>query len=98
MDDKIKDILLEPNYDLKIENRDFAFGPSDQQHIELLMVANKGNFLEYPTAGMGIDRYKNGNISKTQFLREARLELEKDGYTVNEFSYDNGVIDLDVER
>ena len=53
-----KDILFEDN-DLKFENGDLSIGDSDQQHIEDLLLANKGDYKQSPIVGIGIKKWIN---------------------------------------
>lgn len=99
MPKKSQDILLDENYKPIINNGDFVIGDSNDQHVELLLRANKGNFLEFPAVGVGFDQRRNGLFDQTTLERDIRMELEKDGYEIKEIAIDeNGEIYIDYER
>lgn len=94
-----KDILIE-NGDLAVENGDFKVGNSDQQNVELIMVAEKGHFKQWPLVGMGILKYLNSPMSKVQrdkFEKDLYLQLLSDGAKDIEVSYEpDGTIKADA--
>jgi hypothetical protein len=78
------------NQDIKIEadnptvyNGDFTFQESDQQHIEDTIRAFQGWWGENPTDGVGIGNYRNSPSEKQELSKNIRLQLESDGYKVN---------------
>ena len=91
------DILLDENYDLIDLGDEWDEGESDQQHIELLMVANKGEFKEFPWIGFGAEKRLKGVFNKKQIVRDVRVELENDGYTQYNLILNNGLSDFKIE-
>jgi hypothetical protein len=83
----MKDLLLDTNGDLVVENGDLVISNSDRQNIEQLTLLNKGEYKEFPLLGFGAVRYIGTTISKIEFKRDLKLQLEYDGYN-------NPVIDL----
>jgi hypothetical protein len=89
------DILLNDDFTLRIENGDFLIDDSDTQNQQLIVKANKGNFLESPTLGVGIDNYLNSALEQhivklkkdiqVNFLLDnyALLTLKVEGDTIN---------------
>ncbi len=79
-----KDFLLEKtdtgNYDLIIKNGDFVIGNSDEQHIATVVMAQKGEFKEFPALGFGATSYLKRDISEMEFLRDLKVQLEYEGY------------------
>jgi len=70
-------------YDLQVRGGDFVAGPSDDQHIQHLMLASPGHYRERPEVGMGLLEFANAPLSapETNRLRKViRLTLEADGY------------------
>jgi hypothetical protein len=87
MANPVKDIKLEDD-DLFI-NGDFKVSFSDQQHIIDIIESNVGSWKEYPLVGVGINNYL-GSIGKEQEIkRQVKLQLENDGYRVNEVKIAN---------
>ncbi len=74
------DILLENN-DLKITGGDLAIGYSDEQHIEQITVANKGDYKQYPVVGVAITKMLNAPISykvKRKIEKQIAVQLQYD--------------------
>jgi hypothetical protein len=84
-----KDFGLDDNNDLVILNGDFAIVESDQQHIADTINAYVGWWKEFPIDGVGIGLYQNSAGGAQQLARKIKIELEKDGYKV-----DNPVIEF----
>ena len=49
-----QDILLDSNNDLQLYNGDFVIDNSDQQHVEHIVHAQKGEYKNYPITGFGV--------------------------------------------
>ena len=94
------DILLDDENDFKLLNGDFFVGGSDEQHIQHLLQSVKGNFLQFPTVGVQITDFINGNLSKVELEKRVRLELTKDGYFLKTLTIDleTGQISIDAKR
>jgi hypothetical protein len=96
---KSKDFILDQEGDLLIRNSDFVIDFSDDQHVELLLSLNKGNLLEHPTTGYGIEQKLNSLFDLATSQRDIRLELERDGYEVKAIQLDEqGNISIDYNR
>jgi lipoprotein-releasing system permease protein len=52
----VKDITLDDNFDLIIENGDFKVSDSDMQHIQLICITNLGHWKQFPLVGVGIEQ------------------------------------------
>ena len=76
------DLVLDLNNDLKIENGDFAIGQSDDQNIEAILLAEKGQFYEFPLLGYGITRKINGTFDRLTERKSVREELKRDNYNI----------------
>jgi hypothetical protein len=94
---KVQDILLDENLDPIIKNGDFVIGPSDDQHIELILRAAPGHFKQFPLLGANVTSMVNGIIDGN-YRKLIRLQLQSDGYKVNEVSYINDKLNIDAER
>jgi len=76
-----KDFLLKDG-DLQIENGDFIIGDSDQQHVEDLLIAQKGEYTQNPILGIGISRFLRAPMDsriREKLSREIKLQIEADG-------------------
>lgn len=91
MADRI-DFGLDDNNDLLIVNGDFSIIESDQQHIADTINAYVGWWKEFPTDGVGIGYFAKSSSGGQQLSRKVKIELEKDGYKV-----DNPVIEFGTD-
>lgn len=76
-----KDFLFKDG-DLQIENGDFVIGHSDQQHVNDLLIAQKGEYTQNPVLGVGILRYLRAPEDakvRAKLEREIKLQIEADG-------------------
>jgi hypothetical protein len=74
------DIIL--NTDIEVENGDFKIGYSDQQHINHILQAEKGQFYQYPEIGYGTNRLVNANINIQTEKQKIKKTLEDDNYSL----------------
>lgn len=79
-----KDILLDDNFDLIIENGDFKIGNSDIQHIQLICITDLGHWKQSPLQGVGIHNYISSSGQQAALKRNISIQLAADGYKVNE--------------
>ena len=77
-----QDFAIQDN-DLVIIDGDFAIATSDVQHIADTINAFPGWWKNYPADGVGVLRYFNGPSSTQAIKKAIRLNLESDGYIVN---------------
>lgn len=76
-----KDILTDENGSIKFLNGDLDIGYSDEQHIEHILKAHKGDYKQYPMLGVGIADYLNSPETlktRRQLEKEISLQLEMD--------------------
>lgn len=81
----VNDILLDDDFDLRIERGDFVTGDSDEQHLQQIAVLRPGQLRHSPLTGLGIASRLMSPLGKTQqesLRRDAYLQLEIDGYNV----------------
>ena len=72
--------------DLSIDNGDFLISESDNQHVQHILQANKGDYKMNPELGVGIDNMLNSEEA-TSFLIEAKKNLEYDGMKVRNIEF-----------
>lgn len=89
------DIILNQDGDLSIVNGDFEIGLSDNQQQEHILLANKGEFRQFPEIGVGITAML-GDDDYTEMLIEIKKNLEYDGMKIKNVRFDNdGNLDID---
>lgn len=94
------DILLDDDNELIIQNGDFVVGQSDDQNAAIIFEAQKGEIRSSPELGFGARKYiKKSGSSVRNFLRDLKLELEKDGYNNPDINLDqeNGTLTVKVD-
>ena len=52
---EVKDIKLDDDFDLVIENGDFKVSSSDMQHLQLICITDLGHWKQFPLMGSGIN-------------------------------------------
>jgi hypothetical protein len=91
----MNDILLDTNGDLSFQNGDLKTGYSDNLHQEHILIANKGEYREFPEIGVAIEQIINDD-DYMSVLIDAKKNLEYDGMKINNIKIDeNGNIDID---
>ena len=86
-----KDIILTEN-DYKFNNGDFVISESDTQHIQDLIFENVGAYKQFPLVGIGIRNYLNSTGQKLILSRNIQIQLQADGYLVNDVKFNNNEI------
>lgn len=79
--DSRTDILLDDEFDIIDKGDEWAEGESDDQHVQLILLTNKGEIREFPHCGFGIEQKLRQRTNAQQFLRGVEIELDNDGYT-----------------
>lgn len=79
-----QDILFDSTGDLAITNGDFVIGTSIDQEVEAILLANKGDFKEFPTFGPNLIEKINANISPIEIKQIIKTELKKDSKSYQE--------------
>ena len=86
---KATDIIL--NDDIEIVNNDLNIGLSDDQHVRHIILANPGQFYQYPDLGYGVKSRLNGTLNTTVEKQLIKQQIESDNYDI---STDNISIDV----
>ncbi|MRX70276.1 oxidase [Flavobacterium resistens] len=88
------DIFLNKTGDLDIQNGDIVIDYSDNQHQEHILLANKGDYKEFPELGVGINNMLNED-DFLPFLIEAKKNLQYDGMKINNIKFEeNGNLNI----
>ncbi|QYS86313.1 oxidase [Flavobacterium oreochromis] len=91
----MNDILLDSNGDLSFKNGDLEIGYSNNQHQEHILIANKGEFREFPELGVSIVQMLDDD-DYMSVLIEAKKNLEYDGMKINNIKFEaNGNLNID---
>ena len=85
--------------DITIENGDFRVKQSDQQHIQHILKADKGQYYQYPLVGLGVRKFQAGAFNPDELRQAIQTQLKADDYntTTIEVSPDF-VVNIDAER
>lgn len=76
------DIQLGSDGDLIIQNDDYVYDLSDQQHIKDTINAFPGSWKETFADGVGALSYLNSSGKTQQLARSIKIQLTNDGYSV----------------
>lgn len=92
----MKDVLIDEGNDIIISNGDFAIGDSDIRHQEHILIANKGEFKEFPEMGVGIIEALNSDDIR-EVLDNVKRNFQYDGMYVNNITYDGEKLITDAK-
>jgi hypothetical protein len=85
----MKDLILDATFDLSFANGDFVIDESTQQHQELLLLTNKGDWREDATIAVGVKRWLKDEDDGGDLTGEIKKEFEKDGMRVQSVKIDS---------
>lgn len=91
----MQDFLLDEHGDLKIEDNDLVYAESSEQHQRLLLLCNKGDFKENPTAGVGLLFYLKDE-STAGLMAAVKTEFESDGMRINEIKIEDSQLKVNA--
>lgn len=92
----MKDILLDPDYDLLIKSGDIAVDEATYQHQAILLKVSPGEIKQQPTTGVGVDAFLLDE-DKSLLLREIRSQFTKDGMQVSKVNIaTNGTLTINA--
>ena len=92
-----KDIVLNDNNDLLINDGDFVVGESTYQHQKHLLLAEKGDYKQFPTAGVASKKYLERE-RPDEYARAIRQEFVADGMNVKTLTIlENLELSIDAE-
>jgi hypothetical protein len=88
------DFITDDKRNLLIEDGDFVLNNSDSQHVEDLMISDKGTFYQSPISGIGIIRQLKSPkhlINKIRVENEISIQLLLDGATNIDIDYNEQI-------
>ena len=74
----MKGILLDENYDLRIENGGFVIGETIDQEVSIILQLNQGHLRHDPILGPNLIQLIKSNASQTEVQTRVKLHLERD--------------------
>lgn len=94
-----KDLILDEDNNFIESNGDFAILQSDDQNIEAILKAEKGQFYQYPLLGYGVTTRIYGPFKKNEERKAIREALKRDNYNVVQLIINDGPeIFVDAEK
>jgi hypothetical protein len=88
------DILRDTNGYI-VKNGDFVKGDATLKHQRDLLMSEKGEWRQKPSAGVGINKFVLDNSSADDFRGEVQSEFENDGMKISEFNI-KGLSDIQI--
>lgn len=90
------DILLSDDYELQVVGGDLVLDISDSQNQQCIVKAEKGNYLEFPTIGVGIDKYLNANMGVyiAKIRKDIEVNFQLDNYALLDLQLNENSIDF----
>ena len=91
----MNDFQLDNNGELKIINGDFVIADATLQHQHHIIIAQKGEYKEFPEIGVGIaNMILDENPRK--ILTQIRRNFEYDGMKVNSLKFTENSFEIDA--
>ncbi|WP_044203857.1 hypothetical protein [Flammeovirga sp. OC4] len=93
----MKDFILNDDNTLKVTKGDFTVEDSLNQEEKLILIANKGDFREFPDLGVGLGSFVDGELGDLYKVIIENMELDEKEIRALDI-YENGQINLKTER
>ncbi|ANQ49621.1 hypothetical protein MY04_4804 [Flammeovirga sp. MY04] len=93
----MKDFILNEDETLKITKGDFTAEDSLNQEEKLILMANKGDYREFPDLGVGIGSFVDSELGSLYKLIIENMELDEKEIKSLDI-YENGNINLTTKR
>ncbi len=77
-------------------NGTLSLGDTREQNAQLILVAEKGEFKEWPTLGVGLHKYINSTGRDREMLREVKLQLSLDNITPQSITISDGKLKVEL--
>ncbi|MDJ0363565.1 hypothetical protein QMK33_00255 [Hymenobacter sp. H14-R3] len=91
---KVFDLLLNADLDLAIEGGDLVIGESTEQHQQLLMLTEKGEWRERPFVGAGINTMLLDDAPAAAIIQAIQSQMELDGQVVTHLALIDDRVEL----
>ena len=89
-------ILIDSNNDLIIQDGTLCLGNNAEQNAQLIIVAEKGEFKEYPQLGVGVSQFVKSVNRTKEMLRAIRIQLGLDNIKPKTIEFNNGKLQIDL--
>jgi len=94
--------MLDNDGDLDLSTGDFRVDNNDLGHIESIILAQKGEWKQFPMIGVGIANFLNAPMTtstRVALEKEIRIQLESDDFKNIFVEVDeNGGIDVNADK
>jgi len=84
-----KDFKTATSGDLEISGGDLEIFESDTQHIADIVISAAGEWKEYPTLGVGLEKYINASVSQQTLRNEVTAQLTTDSFRNIDVQFEN---------
>lgn len=89
------DIALTPDLDMMVADGDLETEENLKQAQQLLLVTNKGEWKQHPTAGVGVANYLE-TASAGELSREIREQFSRDGMKVSSVKISGTTLEVEA--
>jgi len=89
------DIALTPDLDMKVADGDLVTEENLKQAQQLLLVTNKCEWKQHPTAGVGVANYLE-TASAGELSREIREQFSRDGMKVSSVKISGTTLEVEA--
>jgi len=83
-------------YDVIIKDGDFLVSESDQNAIQYILKADRGQFRQFPFVGLGLNKYHKSSIDPQIIKQAIKLQLKIDNFRVKRIDI-NGELSLYID-
>lgn len=80
--------ILHNDGELLFADGDLMVGQSDEQHVQDIVLSQKGEWKEHPLCGFGAINYIKSRVTTSEFKRDLKIQLEYDGYNNVDIAFD----------
>lgn len=92
---EVFDMILDDDNDLVVKNGDWLIGESTEQHLKVILIANKGEFRDAPFFGVGLNNYLKGDGQQVALKREIEKMMTLDGMQVNKIQVSDSLYEIE---
>lgn len=79
---KLFDWIVGATFDMQIKNGDFVMGESTLQNQQFLLLAEKGEYKQHPTTGVGLVNSIEEDKTGAELEADIQSNFEADGMTI----------------
>lgn len=93
---KLFDWIVDAAFDMQIKNGDFVLGESTLQNQQCILLAEKGEYKQHPTTGVGLVNSIEEDKSGSELAADIQSEFEADGMTIKKLRI-NDLNDIQID-